>query len=132
MNNNLYSDYARNPISLTENELKYFNDTVKQIIETLHINTNVVNIMNYDFDQYTDKHKNSLGVCGTQDFIHYDITIDNYFIHECYESITNSHYFKIEPQTLQYVICHEIAHCYQWRHCKKHTSITNELLERVS
>jgi len=33
--------------------------------------------------------------------------------------------------TLEHVICHELAHIIQWRHCKKHTEITNRLLSKV-
>ena len=60
-----------------------------------------------------------------------EITIDNYFIHEKYESIFNGG-FDIEPETLESVISHEIAHRYKFRHCKAHSRITREILEKYN
>lgn len=129
---NLYSDLYGNPVSLTSEELEFFRTRVQTIQKALNLN---VEIVNRDHETaFTGKHKEALGIFYTSDPKNPSedcfITIDNYFIHECYESEVLGK-IKIEPNTLTDVICHELAHMQKFRHCKTHERITQDLIARV-
>lgn len=126
-----YLDYCNNKISLTKLELEYFYNIVKHIKTTLNIDHDIFNC-----DHEAINRKNALGCCHTQDFKKFIITIDNYFIHECFTHFVlndiASTWFLNDGKTIESVICHELAHILQWRHCKRHKLITEELLEKVN
>ena len=123
MNKNQYSDLHNNMIELMPEELTYFYDTVNRIKNALKIECN---ISNYNHD-LIGGHKNALGICYTDDFKQFFITVDNYYIHECFIG-----YDFLSGQTLDEVICHEIAHMTVWRHGKKHTELMNKYLEIIN
>jgi hypothetical protein len=85
-----------------------------------------------DHDKLKGQAKKAIGIAYTNDNL---ITIDNFFVEECYK------YFELNDimstwelgshYTLEYVICHEIAHFSEARHGKKHTELTNRLLNKV-
>ena len=115
-------------MALTPEELEYFNQTVARIRLCVSVQ---VPIKPMDHDELDGKHKEALGVCwaepGTDGALRpFQITIDEFFIHECYIALERP-YLKIEPQTLEEVVAHEIAHLHQWRHGKKHTEITRRI-----
>lgn len=58
------------------------------------------------------------------------ITVDEFFVHECYIGLERL-YMKLEPQSLDQVIAHEIAHLKYWRHGKNHTKFVKELLRSI-
>jgi len=122
VNNNRYTDAYNNITELTEAELQLFNDTVNRIKIALHIECD---ISNYDHELIKG-HTNALGICYTDNFEQFSITIDNYYISECYKGLD-----FISGQTLEEVICHEIAHMQQWRHGKKHTELMKEYLSKL-
>lgn len=47
------------------------------------------------------------------------------------EELNWFHSFSVEKMSLVGVIAHEIAHTYQWRHCKRHQRIASELVEKI-
>lgn len=129
---NSYLDFDDNFKELTEAELQYFRDTVNEIQQILDVEIPIYN-RNHEKD-FVGKHKEALGIFYTndKDYPQKDcfITIDNFFIHECYEEKYHGAY-NLSFQTLEEVICHEIAHSEQLRHCKRHERITQELLGKV-
>jgi hypothetical protein len=114
--------------------LDYFNETVSVIKRSVNVS---IPILPADHEQFKG-HENALGIChgyksaGKNDWEPEKITIDEYFVEECYEAEVNGKwYFALTGQNLMEVICHEIAHIYQWRHGKKHREITQRLIGLV-
>lgn len=127
-----YTDYRYRPTELTQEEQNWFYSLVDQ---AKRVTGCKVEILPYDHDLYDSKSKNALGCCITNTpdsplSINADtfITIDCYFIHECFRREFYGE-FTLESQTMPEVIAHEIAHLYVWRHGKKHTAKTQELLK---
>lgn len=118
--------------TLTEEEVKFFNDTVARIKYSVNVN---VPIEPMNHEQLTGTNKEALGICwalddGTGKPAPYRITIDEFFIHECFLALEKP-YMKIEPETLEQVIAHEIAHLHIWRHGKKHTELTERICRLI-
>lgn len=129
-----YTDYKNRPTELTAEELNWFAEIVARAQRATGY---TVPIIPFDHDLYRGKSRNALGSCCTTDpenqlgeGVETYITIDCYFIDECWR-----HEFKgdhlIAGETLQEVIAHEIAHLRVWRHGKKHSALTRELLEQI-
>lgn len=112
-------------MALTAAEQQYFDETVAKVKYSVNV---CVPIEAMDHDVLTGKHKEALGICWADadengKLVPFHITIDEYFIHECFIAIEKP-YMKLEPETLEQVIAHEIAHLTYWRHGKKHTEHT--------
>lgn len=126
-----YTDYRYRPTKLTDEELDWFYAQVEQAKQATGCE---VEILPYDHDLYDSKSRNALGCCVSdnpqnplaEDADSY-ITVDCYFIHECFRRDLYGE-LAIEKQTVLEVLAHEIAHLYVWRHGKKHTAKTQELL----
>lgn len=123
--------YGR-PTHLTEAELAYFNQTVAQVRNALGVQ---IEISNRDHErELPAKHREALGLFYTSDpknpAADSFITIDNYFIHECYEE-KYADKLNLSGQSFTEVICHEIAHMSKFRHGKGHKELTQELMNRV-
>ena len=113
-------------------EEKYFESTVEKIKAALGVN---VEIKMYDHEKLSGKHKKAVGCCHRFSDDTYSITIDEYFVTECYEHFilkSKCSSWGLVGETLEQVICHEIAHITEWRHGKRHQQLTNELLRRVA
>ena len=135
MNNNLdtsYFDLWGNICELTKDELLYFEETVAFVKKALSVDIDI-SPCNHE-KVHKGKGKEALGVFYTSDLEELSkdcyITIDNYFIHECYREKFHGD-INLNFKSLEEVICHEIAHSKQFRHCKKHSRIATELLDRV-
>ena len=118
--------------TLTEEEVKFFNDTVARIKYSVNVR---VPIEPMNHEQLTGTSKEALGICWAEDNgdgkpVPVRITIDEFFIHECFVALEKP-YMKLEPDTLEQVIAHEIAHLYQWRHGKKHTELTERICRLI-
>lgn len=112
--------------TLTQDELNYFNETVERIKYSVNVN---VPILPLNYDIFKGKQRNALGSCWSENSDEKKpicITIDEFFIQECFAAIEHP-YMKLEPETLEQVIAHEIAHIHVWRHGKKHTALTNHI-----
>ena len=121
-----YSDLYGNIVSLTREELDYFHSTAARIQSILGTN---VPIYNRDHDELKGRRREALGLFYSEDpkdpAAECFITIDNYFIHECFE-VEYHGAFRVEPQRLEDVICHELAHREKFRHGKGHTALTQK------
>lgn len=126
---NYYTDEYNNEIKLTHEELQFFTSTVDKVKSVLNIECD---IYNYDHDLLIGKSKDAFGVCYTSNFETYEITIDNYFIHECFQ-YGEKPYLKLlnDGETLESVICHEIAHLEHFRHGKKHKDLTQKYMNKI-
>lgn len=118
--------------SLTEEEIKFFNDTVARIKYSVNVHV-PIEIMNHD--NLVGKHKEALGICWAEGDetgkpAPFRITIDEYFVHECFVALERP-YMKLEPQSLEQVIAHEIAHLHIWQHGKKHTELTERIFRLI-
>lgn len=117
---------------LSIKEQEYFDKVVSSVISDLDVH---IPILPYDHDLLEGKSKEALGCAWSYDKnIVYQITIDEYFIQECYrnslweQGIREGDIVpKVEPQSLEEVLFHEIAHIMYWRHGKKHTELTQRL-----
>jgi hypothetical protein len=92
-----------------------------------------ITMMNHD--TLDRKIKEAYGICWRSQENKYHITIDEFFVQECYSYFVLDQYWstwEINGETLEEVICHELAHIRQWNHCKKHREITQELLNSVT
>jgi len=115
--------------------INYFNEKISMIKNIIKID---VPIYPADHEQIKG-HEKALGICygykndnGKMDVE--KITIDDYFIEENYEAEINGKWWMLHfvGQNLVDVVCHEIAHIYEWRHGKKHKEITQCLIELVN
>lgn len=129
-----YSDYRNRKTELTEEELAWFYSWVEKAKQATGC---PVEIIPYDHELYAGNDVNALGCCITTDPSNQlnegsdtFITIDCYFIDECWRREFKGQW-TIENQTLPGVIAHEIAHLYVWRHGKKHTALTEKLLQQI-
>jgi hypothetical protein len=110
---------------------EYFNDTVQKIQNVLKID---VEIKILDHETLDGKHKRAVGCCHKFSDETYLITIDEYFVQECYEYFILKNSFSswsLVGETLEQVICHELAHLIEWRHGKRHIELMNEYLRMV-
>ena len=116
---------------LNTNEQQYFNEVLNSITNNLDVR---IPIISYDHEKLTGESKKALGCAWSENegVSVYQITIDEFFIQECYNnSLWNQRkggYPKLVKESLEEVVCHEIAHMMHWRHGKKHTELTNRLL----
>ena len=133
MMNIAYLDLYDNLTELTEAEIKWFSGICNDCMEATGIK-----ILIECADHYREnkgKSKEALGTFHTDNIespLDGDckITIDNYFIHECYEEVFNNG-FNLNFEDLEHVIAHEFAHGFQWRHCKRHAQLTEELYQKI-
>lgn len=122
---------------LLDKENEYFQTMVNIITDCLNVE---VPIISYDHDSFRGKSKEALGCAWSYDKkIINLITIDEFFIKECYYDLLWNHGIlgkgalpKIEPCSLEKVICHEIAHITYWRHGKKHSALTKILEQKCN
>ena len=129
-----YKDCWDRPTELTDEELAWFNKTVEKARCATGCR---VPIIPYDHELYDGKSRDALGCCFTlnpknplaENADSY-ITIDCYFINEAYRSVFFGD-FLISGQNLEEVIAHEIAHLTVWRHGKKHTALTAQILDQI-
>ena len=129
-----YLDYRDRPTQLTDEELTWFRSVVEKARRATGC---TVDIIPYDHDLYTGKSRDALGCCITEDPVNplgegvdTYITIDCYFIDECWRHEFRGDYL-ITGDTLDEVLAHEIAHLTVWRHGKKHSALTERLLEQI-
>lgn len=130
---NNYTDLNDTPSELTESELSWFQSIVSRF-QRLPEATGI-EIKNADHEKLDRKNREAYGIfwkptdenSGNNLFI----TIDNFFIHEMYE-VEFHNDFNLTGETLQSCIAHEIAHFYQFRHCKRHKRITEEILQKYN
>lgn len=108
---------------LNANEQKYFDEVIEAITKDLNIR---IPIISYDHDKLTGKGKEALGCAWSENdgVSVYQITIDEFL----FKIITMIYYWnptkrwipKLVKESLEEVVCHEIAHMMHWRHGKKH------------
>lgn len=129
-----YTDYRNRPTELTADELRWFDETVARARMATGC---TVPIIPFDHELYTRQHRDALGCCITENpdaplaaGVDTFITIDCYFIDEAFRAEFRGD-FLISGQRLDEVIAHEIAHLTVWRHGKKHSALTAQLLELI-
>lgn len=120
----IYTDYKDNEIALTDDEIKYFKATAEKALYKTGIN---IPVYPSNHERLNGKHSEALGIHwksidGKQEFI----TIDTFFIHDCYRTEVEGWKYNIEEETLIGCICHELAHIKYRRHTKYHTALTEE------
>ena len=127
-----FTDDHNRPTKLTSEELSWFHQIVNVCKAAAGCD---VRIIAYDHELYRGKSKDALGCCCTDNPKNplegeSYITIDCYFIDEMYKAEFEGGW-NLTFTSLQEVIAHEIAHLYVWRHGKKHTKKTLELLDKI-
>lgn len=131
--NNKYEDIHGNMVDLTAEELFWFYSIVENFKRMSE--TNGIEITNRNHEELSGKSKEALGVFYTNNPKDENadcfITIDNYFIHEQFDCVFNGGY-NLSFETIESVISHEIAHKFQFRHCKRHTALTTEILKKYN
>ena len=120
-----YTEFDGTLTRLTGEELNYFYKIADEIREAVD---RWIRIIPDNHDNLEGPSKEALGCFYTsskEEPFQDDclITIDNWFIHECYLSEVKG-VPSIEPQTLVSVIAHELAHSDKFRHCKYHARLT--------
>lgn len=122
-----YTDYANREIELTRAEQRYFWDTVSKVLFAVSIN---INVYMCDHERLPGDCENALGMHWKNAEGDEFITIDNFFIHECYEVAFNGAY-DINGEDLVSVLCHELAHIRYRRHTKYHEELTEKYIRIV-
>ena len=127
-----YMDEYNRQTRLTDAQIEWFHSVVESCKAATGCN---VEIIAFDHDQYRGKSKDALGCCCTDNIenpLEGDtyITIDCFFIDEKYKERFEGGW-DLSFSSLEEVIAHELAHLYVWRHGKKHTKKTEELLNMI-
>lgn len=135
---NSYKDMYGNIVDITENEMEYFHSVIRKFVPVMEdFIGRIIEIENRDHEKMDRKNREALGIYYTNmtesgaDNKHDFITIDNYFIHECYAKVFDGVH-NIAFSTLEETIAHEIAHALYFRHGKKHREMTERILKMVS
>ena len=123
-------DYGR-LTALTDQELQFFCETIHHVKSKIGTH---IQIFHRDHEKLDKKNKEALGLFWTRfpksPGVDCFITIDNYFIHECYQEkfmgLPSVCFAKLED-----VLCHELAHAVYFRHGKYHNRVTAELAEKL-
>lgn len=122
-----YTDYANRPFELTRAEQKYFWENVSKVLFAVSIN---IPVYMCDHEQFPGDAQDALGMHWKNAEGDEFITIDNFFIHECYEVAFNGAY-DINGEDLVSVLCHELAHIRYQRHTKYHAELTEKYIGMV-
>ena len=119
-------------------EQEYFDLTVIKVLKQTGYPTEIsITILDHNTLD-SKKAKEAYGICFKNDNGNFSITIDEYFVAECYDYFVKNSKFSTwalnDGRTLEKVICHELAHTIKgaWNHGKKHTALTNELLSKCT
>lgn len=125
-------DRVNTEITLNDEEIVFFNDTVARVENALNIS---IPIYILDHEQLKGKSKEALGICWTtgtgEDRVFEFITIDEFFVSECFLNHKYGDGATLTEEDLEHVICHELAHAVHWRHGKRHTELMETLYEMV-
>lgn len=130
--NTFYLDLWDNPAELNEEEIQWFEKICKDCMEATGMN---IPIICDDHSTYKGKSKEALGIFHTTNIEKplcedCKISIDTYFIHECYEELFHGKR-NLTFDNLEHVIAHEFAHAFQWRHGKRHKELTEEFYRKI-
>lgn len=125
-NNPTYSDFRNEKTELTAKELGFFWDTAEKVLSALGIE---IPVYICDHEAFEGSSANALGMHWKSEDDEF-ITIDNYFIHECYEVAFHGAY-SIDGEDLVSVLCHELAHIKYRRHTKYHAELTEVYINHV-
>lgn len=124
-----YFDIWNNPATLTDAEQAYFHQTVALVKNAIGVEIPI-----YMFNQeiLPGSAANALGIHWINENTKNEfITVDNYFIHECYEAAFHDA-FMLGTENLISVLCHEIAHMRYQRHTKYHANLTKKYITQVA
>ena len=118
---------------------EYFDTTVQKVLSEIGCTMNI-DITMVDFDSIKElpqKARNkAVGLCWKNEFNLHRINIDEFFVEESYKYFVLdskiSTWELCDGETLEHVICHELAHTQVWNHTKKHTELMNRLLSNVT
>lgn len=129
-----YLDIYNNPTELTEEEKNWFHKTCQDCLKALGIK---VPIYACQHELLKGKDKDALGLCwkladsAAAAPKEAYITIDTYFIHECYD-VRFHGADNILTETLEEIIAHEAAHLTVWRHGKKHRELMAHYCDMIN
>lgn len=128
----MYTDLYGNQAYLTTKEINWFKNVCDNCRNATSIN---IPIEPHNHEKYSGKQKEALAFIATDntaDPLSGDtmISVDTYFIHECYLEVFHG-ICNLSFTTLEEAISHEYAHCFQWRHCKRHTRITQMIYQKI-
>lgn len=122
-----YLDYRDNICNLTEAEQSWFRETVAKVLATVGIQ---IPVHMCDHEPLPGVDSDALGIHWKNAEGDEFITIDNWFIHNAYEVKFNGAY-DIDGETLESVLCHELAHIRYRRHTKYHEALTEYYISLV-
>lgn len=124
-----YTDYKNRVCYLTNEELTYFKNSVEKVLSAVGVS---IPVYTYNHEILPDTRSNALGIHwkhteNKDEFI----TIDNFFIHECYGTEFEGKY-NITGETLVSVLCHELAHMKYRNHNKYHAALTAKYIAMIN
>lgn len=132
---NKYEGINGQPAELTGKEIVWFYGIITKFHELEEASGLIILNRNHNCPEMPKKSRKALGVFYTyypnDSAAKCMITIDNGFIHACYQQ-TFSKKHNLYFDTLESVLAHEIAHRYQFRHCKRHTRLAKEILQKYA
>ena len=128
-----YTDLDENWKTLTDSELQWFKSVCNDCLAATGMSVPIY--CDNHYNKYKGARRNAVGITHTnkpEAPLYGDsyITIASDFIHDCYEEKFN-HVQNLWFEDIEHVIAHELAHLYQWRHCKRHTKITEYLYGKI-
>ena len=96
-----YEDLYDNPATLTESEMSWFETICRQCTEAVELEEDIP-IYSMNHSRLKGKSKEAYGIIWKAEDQTY-ITIDTYFIHECYESVFHNAW-NVTFETLEHVM----------------------------
>ena len=118
-----YSDIYGRPAILTDDEIAFFNEAVEKVLAATGLRIEIE----------TQNHEKLDGKFGSAMGIHWKsaddefITIDTEFVHDMYTVEHGDKWYMsmlYDHETLESVICHELAHMRYKNHTKYHAELT--------
>lgn len=130
-----YTDYADRVRRLTDEEIEWFEENVR----------NVLDILGTSIEVYVRDHERvncdaTACYCYTVAPVEFDefITIDAYVVHDLYQIATDTHkrylsaVYSGDEESITTIICHELAHRKYHRHDKRHRRLTDALIAKCA
>ena len=126
-----YSDVCGCPAMLTDDEIRFFEAAVRKVLAATGLKIEIE----------TQNHEMLDGKCGSAMGIHWKsaddefITIDTEFVHDMYMVEHGDKWYLsllYDHETLESVICHELAHMRYRNHTKYHAELTAQSVRLCS
>lgn len=123
-----YSDMCGRPAMLTDDEIRFFDEAVRKVLAATGLQ---IEVETQNHEKLDGKFGDAIGIHWKSDDDEF-ITIDTEFIHDMYTVEHDDKWYLsalYDHETLESVICHELAHMKYRNHTKYHADLTAKYIQ---